>query len=178
MDVTPYKLFLKSKPDVSNLGTFGCSAKVMIPADQRGKFAPVNGDGMLLGYAGCSRSSSSFMWAAHRCSGSCLWFLIVVLRCGRVQVKTHQHPSAHLREEKKLNTCIFATLARRAAACCRPSRVPSPDHRVSASRQLSQPAETEDLSISSFLLLRHVGAPPYALCPPLPVSEAIVPAAR
>jgi hypothetical protein len=56
MDVTPYELFYKLKPDVSLLRTFGCSAKVLLPADQRGKFDPVNEDGMFIGYAEFSKA--------------------------------------------------------------------------------------------------------------------------
>jgi hypothetical protein len=56
MDVTPHELFYKIRPDVSCLRTFGCSAKVLIPAERRGKFEPVNEDGMFIGYAEFSKA--------------------------------------------------------------------------------------------------------------------------
>jgi hypothetical protein len=56
MDRTPHELFYKNMPDVSILRTFGCSAKVLIPADQRGKFDTVNEEGMFIGYAEFSKA--------------------------------------------------------------------------------------------------------------------------
>lgn len=51
MSTTPYEIFWGEKPDVSYLRTFGCLAKVFVPADKRGKFDKVHELGMMVGYA-------------------------------------------------------------------------------------------------------------------------------
>ena len=56
MDTTPFELFFGTKPSVKHLRTFGCLARVLIPAHRRGKFDRVNEEGIMIGYAKYSKA--------------------------------------------------------------------------------------------------------------------------
>lgn len=51
LNITPFELWHKRKPDISHLRIFGCAAQILIRKSQRGgKFEEVTEDGILLGF--------------------------------------------------------------------------------------------------------------------------------
>ena len=58
-DKTPYELFFGTKPDVSNLRTFGARAYALTPKALRTKLEPTSEPGRFIGYPPAPRATRS-----------------------------------------------------------------------------------------------------------------------